>query len=143
MGGPYASSVLAAVLALVPAAVCAEPIAVTSDTTLGFLKSANEAGQWSIVAAHPGPPRDGVRCSTSLLTVGDSVPTGRGHFTTVVDINPVWQGNRVIGWVYRGADRGAYWQPASGEGQIVRVSHGTLPLDSRVVACFKKAAKSV
>jgi hypothetical protein len=57
-----------------------------------------------------GPPQDGAQCQSSPTTVGDTVSPGNGYFTDVVDINAIWNGNKVAGWVYLGSDGKEYFQ---------------------------------
>ena len=112
------------------------------------------------VAAHPGLPADGVGCSGSPETVGDTIPS-TGGFTSVADINAIWQGSLEVGWMYLGTNGNRYFQGNFADTSVVAISigiykslgfsitqpsgygpvvpwSGMLPPGSSLVPCFTK-----
>jgi hypothetical protein len=88
------------------------------DTFLGCDYAVFETGFFAGFAGNKGhakgvvqgPPQDGAQCQSSPTNVGDTVTPGNGYFTDVVDINAIWNGNKVAGWVYLGSDGREYYQ---------------------------------
>lgn len=75
------------------------------------------------VAAHPGAPKDGVGCSGSPETVGDTIPSP-GGFTSVADINAIWQGSLEVGWMYLGTNGKRYFQGNFSDTSVVSLTLG-------------------
>jgi hypothetical protein len=53
-----------------------------------------------MIGVHVGPPMPGVTCNGSPSQVGEYITDGSGHSGTVTDINPLFNGNLVEGWMY-------------------------------------------
>ncbi len=51
---------------------------------------------------HRGDPVDGATCSGSPMAVGDNISIIGAADTNIADINALWNGNKVAGWMYKG-----------------------------------------
>jgi hypothetical protein len=51
---------------------------------------------------HRGGPVDGAQCSGSPMAVGDTISILNSPDTGIADINAMWNGNKVSGWMYKG-----------------------------------------
>ena len=57
-----------------------------------------------VISQHKGHPVDGAGCWNSPGTVGDPISALNAKDTSIADINALWNGNKVIGWMYKGDD---------------------------------------
>jgi hypothetical protein len=112
----------------------------------------------TVIAAHRGAPVDGGTCSGSPEAIGDTISISGTPDTSVADMNALWNGNKVIGWLYKG-DNGVRfiqlnYQNAAGQSAGVSLGligasvaspggysgigkwNGSLPPGTRVKKCF-------
>lgn len=129
-------------------------VAVATDST---------SGQQNVIGAHKGAPVDGATCSGSPEGVGDTISILTSPDTSVADINALWNGNKVSGWMYIGDDKARFvqWNYQNEAGKSAAVSagvlsvggstpggysglyvwNGSLPPGTRVKKCFTRGSQ--
>jgi hypothetical protein len=85
------------------------------------------------------PSYDGRMCSRRSFNIGDDIPDG-AIFTSIVSIGQQWDGNRLVAYVYRGANGHFFFdrigRNGHSAGEIVRIEH---TLSARnVTACIPR-----
>jgi hypothetical protein len=75
--------------------------------TSGFTSLAMHGGAKGIKI---GFPVDGAACAGSPMTIADDIHKADGSYTEIADINALWNGNKVEGWMYLGDDGNRYVQ---------------------------------
>jgi hypothetical protein len=116
-------------------------------------------GRGGSLGVHIGKPPDGGICANSPLSVGDPLP-GNTNNIGVADINAIYNGNKVAGWMYLGDDGHRYLQlnyanqagysigvdlkllspgvSSPGGYSAVTLWNGQLPPGSRLNRCWSK-----
>jgi hypothetical protein len=129
-------------------------VAVSTDST---------SGQLNVIGAHKGAPVDGGSCSGSPMSVGDTISISSSPDTSVADINALWNGNKVEGWMYLGDDKTRFiqlnYQNQAGQNGAVSIGiasggvsspggysgiykwNGRLPPGTRVKKCFTRGSQ--
>ncbi len=112
------------------------------------------------VAVHAGKPIDFAACSGSPMAIGDTISILSTPDTNIADMNTLWNGNKVEGWMYLGDDGKRYIQfnyanqagksaalsfgiasgsvSSAGGYSSINLWNGQLPPGTRVKTCFSK-----
>jgi hypothetical protein len=70
----------------------------TVDFTGGYDPNVNNGS----LLAYKGGPVDGAVCAGSPMAIGDLISIMTAPDTYIADMNAMWNGNKVIGWMYKG-----------------------------------------
>jgi hypothetical protein len=91
------------------------------------------------------PSYDGRTCSRRSANIGNEIPDDRAGsvFTRVVSIGQQWDDNRIVAYIYRGANGHFFFDRLSRNGhsvgEIVRIDHA---LSARnVTACIPRVRR--
>ncbi len=123
-------------------ALLGSTLALAMPSTSCSSRQLTDVARSSVIAARKGAPVDQARCWGSPMSIGDTISILSSPDTSVADINALWNGNTVSGWMYLGDDKVRFVQSKTLRGYGgIDAWNGRLPRGTRVVKCFAAGRK--